>query len=423
MTLPSSDAAAPWYTRLHVQTFLAMLIGVLLGLLLGPPAARALGWLGDVFVEALNMIIVPLVFTSLVNGVSSIGTGRELGRLGLKTLVYYISTSLIAIFIGLFLVNLIRPGVGAELAGAASRDLPAIAEPQGVSTIALRLLLDFIPRNVLGDMAGGEMLGVIGFSIILGVAIAHAPGEARRLGRKGFSVAFEIMMVLTGFIIRFVPIGVLGLVTRAVAESGFSTFVTMGKYMLTIALGLTLHAFVALPLLLLLVGRIRPWVHYRNMIEPLVTAFSTSSSSATLPITLRTVENQVGVSSRVTSFVIPMGATVNMDGTALYECVGAIFIAQVLGYPLDFATQLTIVVTALAASIGAAGIPSAGLVMIFIILRAIGLTGPEPMMIVGVMLAIDRPLDMYRTAVNVFSDSCGAALIARSEGESTVDTH
>jgi Na+/H+-dicarboxylate symporter len=398
-----------------------MLVGALLGVLVGTPASQALGWLGDVFVEALNMIIVPLVFTSLVNGVASIGTGRELGRLGLKTLLYYMSTSLVAIFIGLFLVNLIRPGVGAQLAGAASRDLPNLVEPQGVEEIALRLLLDFIPRNVLGDMAAGQMLGVIGFSVLLGVAIAHASEDVRRRGRKGFQTAFDIMMVLTGFVIRFVPVGVLGLVTRAVAESGFSTFVTMGKYMLTIAVGLSLHAFVALPLILLLVGRIDPRIHLRNMMEPLITAFSTSSSSATLPITLRTVEEKVGVSPRVTSFVIPMGATVNMDGTALYECVGAIFIAQVLGFPLDFSTQITIVVTALAASIGAAGIPSAGLVMIFIILKAIGLTGPEPMVIVGVMLAIDRPLDMLRTAVNVFSDSCGAAIIGRSEGETGID--
>jgi Na+/H+-dicarboxylate symporter len=331
------------------------------------------------------------------------------------------STSLVAIFIGLFLVNLIRPGVGAQLAGAASRDLPNLVEPQGVEEIALRLLLDFIPRNVLGDMAAGQMLGVIGFSVLLGVAIAHASEDVRRRGRKGFQTAFDIMMVLTGFVIRFVPVGVLGLVTRAVAESGFSTFVTMGKYMLTIAVGLSLHAFLALPLLLLLVGRIDPRIHLRNMMEPLITAFSTSSSSATLPITLRTVEEKVGVSPRVTSFVIPMGATVNMDGTALYECVGAIFIAQVLGFPLDFSTQITIVVTALAASIGAAGIPSAGLVMIFIILKAIGLTGPEPMVIVGVMLAIDRPLDMLRTAVNDFSDSCGAANIGRSEGETGLD--
>ena len=412
---------APWYSKLHNQIFIAMALGVTLGLTIGAPASRALGWLGTVFVQGLNMVIVPLVFTSLTNGVASIGTGRELGRVGGKTLAYYIGSSLLAIVVGLILVNLIRPGVGADISGAASAELPTIAEPTSPGGFAFRLLLEFIPRNVVSDMAAGEMLGVIGFSIILGVAIAHSPAHIRDRGRTAFETAFEVMMVFTTFVIRLAPIGVLGLVTAAAAQGGWSTFVTMGKYAATILSGLAVHALVTLPMLLVVFGRIDPRVHYRNMIEPLVTAFSTSSSSATLPVTLRTMEEKVGVSNRITSFVVPMGSTVNMDGTALYECVGAIFICQVLGYPLDFATQITIVVTALAASIGAAGIPSAGLVMIFIILRAIGLTGPEPMVIVGTMLAIDRPLDMLRTAINVLSDSCGAAIIARSEGETSVD--
>ncbi|UCE03474.1 MAG: dicarboxylate/amino acid:cation symporter [Candidatus Latescibacterota bacterium] len=420
MTLVSRPDA-PWYSKLHIQIFIAMIVGALLGLTIGLPAARALGWLGTIFVRALNMVIVPLVFTSLTNGVASIGTGRELGRIGLKTLVYYMTTSLLAIIVGLFLVNIIRPGVGADISGAAAEQLPDIAEPSGPGDFALRLLLDFVPRNVVSDMAAGEMLGIIGFSIMLGVAIAHSPERIRDRGRTAFETAFQVMMVLTSFVIRLAPIGVLGLVTVAAARSGATTFVAMGKYAITITIGLLTHAFLTLPLVLIVLGRINPRIHYKNMAEPLITAFSTSSSSATLPVTLRTMEEKVGVSNRITSFVIPMGATVNMDGTALYECVGAIFICQVLGYPLDFATQVTIVITALAASIGAAGIPSAGLVMIFIILRAIGLTGPEPMVIVGTMLAIDRPLDMMRTAVNVLSDSCGAAIIARTEGEKNVD--
>jgi Na+/H+-dicarboxylate symporter len=412
---------APWYTKLHIQIFIAMILGALLGLIIGLPAARALGWLGTIFVRALNMVIVPLVFTSLTNGVASIGTGRELGRIGLKTLVYYMTTSLLAIIVGLFLVNIIRPGVGADISGAVAEQLPEIAEPSGPGDFALRILLDFVPSNVVSDMAAGEMLGIIGFSIMLGVAIAHSPERIRERGRMAFETAFQVMMVLTSFVIRLAPIGVLGLVTVAAARSGATTFVAMGKYAITITIGLLTHAFLTLPLVLIVLGRINPRIHYKNMAEPLITAFSTSSSSATLPVTLRAMEDKVGVSNRITSFVIPMGATVNMDGTALYECVGAIFICQVLGYPLDFATQVTIVITALAASIGAAGIPSAGLVMIFIILRAIGLTGPEPMVIVGTMLAIDRPLDMMRTAVNVLSDSCGAAIIARTEGEKNVD--
>jgi Na+/H+-dicarboxylate symporter len=191
--------------------------------------------------------------------------------------------------------------------------------------------------------------------------------------------------------------------------------------MLTIALGLTLHLFVTLPLVLLAVGRIRPSIHFRNMAEALVMAFSTSSSAATLPLTLMSVENKVGVSNRISSFVLPMGATVNMDGTALYECAGVLFISQVLGIDLTMGQQLIVVLTALLASIGAAAVPSAGLVIIFIVLEAVNLRGPEVEVIVGAMLAIDRPLDMYRTAVNVFSDSCGAAIIARSEGETQVD--
>jgi Na+/H+-dicarboxylate symporter len=191
--------------------------------------------------------------------------------------------------------------------------------------------------------------------------------------------------------------------------------------MVTVALGLTFHLFVTLPLLLLVLGGIRPRVHFKNMAEPMAMAFSTSSSGATLPVTLDAVENKVGVSNRISSFVLPMGATVNMDGTALYECAGVLFIAQILGVDLSIGAQLVVVLTALLASIGAAAVPSAGLVIIFIVLEAVNLRGPEVEAIVGAMLAVDRPLDMYRTVVNVFSDSAGAAIIARSEGETDVD--
>jgi Na+/H+-dicarboxylate symporter len=217
------------------------------------------------------------------------------------------------------------------------------------------------------------------------------------------------------------PLGVFALIAKVVGTTGFDAFRALGLYMLTIASALTVHLFLVLPLLLLVLGRIDPRIHCRNMMAPLTMAFSTSSSAATLPVTLRTVENKVGVSNRVSSFVLPMGATVNMDGTALYECCGVIFIAQVLGVDLSVTQQLAVVLTALLASIGAAAVPSAGLVIIFLVLEAVNLRGAEVDLIVGTMLAIDRPLDMYRTAVNVFSDSCGAAIIARSEGEAGVD--
>jgi Na+/H+-dicarboxylate symporter len=364
------------------------------------------------------MIILPLVITSIVSGVASVGGGAGLSRLFAKTLGYYFLSSLAAVLVGLGLVNLIRPGVGANIAGATSKALPELETPSSVAALLLRM----IPQNVFESASNADVLGVIVFCLLLGIAIAALKDEHRTPLVNFFSAGFEAMMGLTGWIIRFAPIGVFGLITRVVGETGFDAFRALGLYMLTIASGLTIHMFVTLPILLIVLGRIDPRIHFRNMLEPLTTAFSTSSSGATLPVTLRTIETKVGVSNRVSSFVLPMGATVNMDGTALYECAGALFIAQVLGAEIGLGQQVMVVFTALLASVGAAAVPSAGLVIIFLVLDAINLRGPEVAVIVGTMFAIDRPLDMYRTAVNVFSDSCGAAIIARSEGEEGVDT-
>jgi Na+/H+-dicarboxylate symporter len=212
------------------------------------------------------------------------------------------------------------------------------------------------------------------------------------------------------------------LIVTLVGTTGLASFKALGLYALVLFIGLTIHMLVTLPLVLKFMGGINPLVHFKNMVDPMFMAFSTSSSGATLPVTINAVQNKVGASNRVTSFVLPMGATVNMDGTALYECAGVLFIAQVMGVSMGFDQQILIVITALLASIGAAAVPSAGLVVIFIVLEAVNLTGPQVALIVGAMLAVDRPLDMYRTVVNVFSDSCGAAIIARSEGEKNVDT-
>jgi len=407
----------PWYGRLHNQILIAMLLGALLGGVFGEGAVRWFGWLGTVFVRLMRMLIVPLILTSIVSGVASVGSGKSLGRLGLKTLVYYLSTSFVAIFTGLVLVNLVRPGVGADLGGAATAELPEIETPSNLLEIFLRM----IPTNPVAAMVEGDMLGIIFFAIIMGISLNYLPEQWRGTFRRGVDGAFEWMMIVTHGVMRLLPLGVLGLITRAVASAGWDTFKALGMYMITIAGGLSIHILVTLPLLLIFVGRMKPWIHYRNMREAMLTAFSTSSSAVTLPVTLRCVEERAGVSNRVSSFVLPMGATVNMDGTALYECVGVIFIAQVLGIDLSFTAQMTVVITALLASIGAAGIPSAGLVMIFIVTKAVNLTGPEVAVIVGTMLAIDRPLDMMRTMTNVLSDSCGAAIIARSEGEMDVN--
>ena len=412
-----SSANLPWHRKLHWQILLAMLAGTVAGLLGGPALVPKVAWLGEVFIKLLKMIIVPLVFTSIVSGVASVGGGRDLGRMFGKTLGYYVLSSLLAAMTGLLLVNAIRPGVGADLVGVASKQLPELETPSS----PVDLLLDIVPDNVVAAAAAPNMLAVIFFCILLGVTIAGLPEKPRGVLTGLFDAGFQAMMKLTGGIIKFAPIGVFGLIVRVVGESGLAAFKALGLYMITIASGLTIHLFITLPLLLLLLGRIRPAIHFRNMTEPLATAFSTSSSGATLPVTLNAVEKEVGVSNKISSFVLPMGATVNMDGTALYECAGVLFIAQVLGADLTFGAQMVVVITALLASIGAAAVPSAGLVIIFLVLEAVGLRGPEVNAIVGAMLAIDRPLDMYRTAVNVFSDSCGAAIIARSEGESEVD--
>jgi Na+/H+-dicarboxylate symporter len=407
----------PWYRQLHWQIFLALGLGTLVGWLGGETAAARVAWMGKVFVNLLKMIIVPLVITSIIHGVASVG-GAGLGRLFTKTMGYYLLSSLLAVLVGLFFVNLIQPGVGADLTGAQSAELPQLETPSSVGDLLIRM----VPTNAVGSAASGDMLGVIFFAILFGAAIAGLPERPRATLVGFFEAAFAAMMRLTGWIIRLAPLGVFGLITRVVGTTGFDAFRALGLYMLTIAAGLTVHLFLTLPLLLLLLGRINPRIHFRNMLEPLTMAFSTSSSGATLPVTLRAVEEKVGVSNRVSSFVLPMGATVNMDGTALYECAGALFIAQVLGVHLGLVEQGLVVFTALLASIGAAAVPSAGLVIIFLVTEAVGLTGPEVALIVGTMFAIDRPLDMYRTMVNVFSDSCGAAIIARSEGEAGVDT-
>ena len=367
-------ADLPFYRQLHWQILAAMLLGVIVGLIGGPGIVPKVGWLGTVFLELLRMVIVPLIFTSIVSGVASIGGGRDLGRLFSKTLGYYVLSSFLAILAGLAVVNIIRPGAGGTPFDTTSATLPELS----TATSPVEILLDIVPENPIAAAAEPNYLGVIFFSILLGMSIAAIPKEPHETLVKFFDAAFQAMMKLTSGIIVFLPIGVFGLITRLIGETGFDSFKALGLYILTLTTGLSIHLLVTLPLLLLLLGRIKPKIHFRNMAEPLMMAFSTSSSAATLPLTIRNVEEKVGVSNRVSSsFVLPMGATVNMDGTALFECVGALFIAQTLGADLTLMQQAIVVVTALLASIGAAAVPSAGLVIIFIVLDAVNLKGPE----------------------------------------------
>lgn len=367
----------------------------------------------QLFLRMLRMIIAPLILASITSGVTGVGQGKNLGRLGLKTLTYYVSTSLLAILTGLFLVNIIQPGVGAEL-GLQEVPTEFSAPGGGVISFLTDFIKRLIPTNPFDAIVRGNMLQIIFFSLLFGIFITRLKNDKyRSFLTDFFHAAFEAMMKLTHFIILFAPIGICAIIAKLVATTGFQPFISLGIYFLCVLSGLIIHATMILPTIVRTIGRAKPSKHIRNMSPALLMAFSTSSSSATLPLTMECAETRAKISNKITSFVLPLGATVNMDGTALYECVAAIFIAQAYGIQLGFAEQFIIVITSLMASIGAAGIPMAGLVMITIILRAVGL----PLEGIGLILAVDRVLDMCRTTVNVWSDSCGTLVIGKSEGE------
>ena len=374
------------------------------------PAIEYVSWMGEIFMRALKMLIIPLILSSLISGITNIGSGANLGRLGGKTLLFYISTSFFAILTGQILVNIIKPGVGAQINFV--QQVEGLIEKQRSFR---EILVEIIPDNILTAMVENNMLSIIFFAILFGFFITKVGKKHSELLQQFFTSIFEVMMKITLFVIKFTPLGVFGLVAKTVADQDdFTGLVSsMGLYMLTVIIALSIHAFVTLPLIVRFIGKSKPFRHLKNMTTPLLTAFSTSSSAATLPLTITAVEEKSGVSNKISSFTLPLGATVNMDGTALYECIAAIFIAQAYGVDLTFVQQLIIVLTALLASIGAAAIPMAGLVMMTVILTAIGL----PLEGVGLIIAVDRILDMFRTATNVWSDSCGAVVIAKTEGE------
>lgn len=400
--------------KLHWQILIGFFAAILIGLYL-TDYVEYVTWMGDLFLRALKMVIVPLILSSIVSGVANIGSGENLGRLGGKTLLYYISTSTFAIIVGLVFVNLLQPGVGADLGLSKHvEELAAVKKSFGDT------LIEIVPTNIFDSFLNGDMLQIIFFSIFFGFFITKVDDKYSTQLTSFFNAVFEVMMKITMLVIKFAPLGILGIVAGIVAEQAGDTATLidmigrLGLYMIAVLLALTVHATITLPLLLKTVGKVNPWQHFKAMTTPLLTAFSTSSSNATLPLTMDAVEHEVGVSNKITSFTLPLGATVNMDGTALYECVAAMFIAQAYGVHLGFGEQIIVVFTALLASIGAAGIPMAGLVTITIILSAVGL----PLEGVGLILSVDRILDMCRTTVNVWSDSCGAAVIAKTEGES-----
>lgn len=416
--------------KLHWQILIALVLAVIAGSLTGADAAifgvtfySMYAFVGTLFLNALKMIVVPLVVSSIITGIAGASRSNAFGRLGLKTLTYYMVTSLLAILIGLMLVDLIAPGI---VNGQPAKDiiglhadtggkLAKIAD-RGVSDIA-DVFVRMIPTNIFSAAAhNGQLLGLIFFSLLFGYFMTRVHDRYVQQMTDFWQGVFEVMMRITEWVMKFAPLGVFALVAKVVATTGLQAFYPLALFFFTVLGALLIHFLVALPALLYFVGGVNPVRHYRAMAPALLTAFSTASSSSTLPVTMDCVEKNAGVSNRTSSFVLPLGATVNMDGTALYECVAAIFIAQAYGLHLSFATQFTVVVIALLTSIGVAGIPAASLVAIVVILGAIGLPAEG----IGLILAVDRVLDMCRTSVNIFSDSCGAVIIARTEGEEGV---
>ncbi|MDA3953711.1 MAG: dicarboxylate/amino acid:cation symporter [Bacteroidales bacterium] len=394
---------------LHWQILIALVLAIFFGAFF-PNKVVYISWMGDVFMQALKMLVIPLILSSIVSGVTNIGSGDKLGRLTLKTFSYYLITSTLAIITGLILVNSIMPGVGADIGLAQGVENINVAKESFGQT-----LINIIPSNIFQAFVENKMLSIIFFAILFGFFINQVESKHSEFLKGFFNSIFEVMMKITLFVIKFTPLGVFGIVAKQISTSPdlVQLAIGLGKFMITVIIALVVHAFITLPVISKFIGKVNPVKHFKNMTTPLLTAFSTSSSNATLPLTMEAVEHNSGVSNKITSFTLPLGATINMDGTALYECVAAMFIAQAYGVDLSIFQQFIVVITALLTSIGAAGIPMASLVMITVILTQVGL----PLEGVGLILAVDRPLDMLRTATNVWSDSCGAVIVAKSEGE------
>ncbi len=394
-----------------------MVAGALLGFLGGLYLSDLfldLQFIGVLFLNALKLVVVPLIVASMIMGVASLGDIRKLGRTAAKTLAYYLVTTGFAVIIGIVLVNLLKPGHGVENFGAYVPDIVA----QSHQKTLIDVIESLIPSNIFDAAAKNNILPLIVFSLAFG-AVLTTIGEKGKPVIAFFDGLNHAIMKLVTYIIYFAPIGVMALIGGIVAENRGSVnhlVSSLAMYTLTVIVGLLIHALVVLPLILKFYGKRKPFVYFINMGQALATAFTTASSSATLPITMECVEEKNGIDERVSAFVLPLGATINMDGTALYEAVAALFIAQIYGIDMSMGQQIVIFLTATLASIGAAGIPHAGTVTMVFVLSAVGL----PLEGIGLIWAIDWFLDRCRTTVNVLGDSVGAAVIA-STREFTVN--
>ena len=404
---------------LHWQILIGIGLGIVAGIVLCKiwpyeEWSKYIKWAGDIFLRGLRMIVIPLVFTSIALGVAGMGNSAALGRIAGKTLLYYIVTTIIAATIGLTLVNLVKPGVGASLNLAEK-----VASVGSGNVSFIDQIVSIVPSNIFESMAKGDLLPVIFFAVIFGFFMNKVDAKHTATLSNLFTAIYEVIMKITFFIIRLAPFGVFAIVTNVVGKQAgnpqalLSMAGSLGVFVLVVWGGLLIQGGIMLPLLVRTLGRQNPWRHISKMSTALLTAFSTCSSGAALPINIRDSQEKCGISNKIASFVLPLGSTINMNGTALYECVTAIFIAQAYGIDLSLAQQIMIIFTALLAAIGTAGIPMAGMVMLTIVLSAVGL----PLEGIGMVLAVEQLCDMPRTCINTYGDSCGAVIIAHSEGE------
>lgn len=394
---------------LHWQILIAFILAIIFGIFL-KDYVKYVSWMGEVFLRMLKMIVIPLILSSIISGIANIGNEGNFGRLGLKTLGYYLTTTVFAISIGLLLVNIIKPGIGMDISSISISETINI-ERQSMSD----MLIQIVPQNIFKSMASNEFLSVIFFAIIVGIFIGKVENKYQSTLTNFFNAFFELFMKMTMLIIKLAPFGIFGLIVKVVAEQDDfgNMLVKLGTFMLTVIAAILIHALITLPLLTRFIGKAKPFKHFNNVKTTVITAFSTASSAAALPLNMKETNEKSGVSHKITNFTLPIGATVNMDGTAIYIAAVVMFIAQAKGVDMHLKEQILILITAVLSSIGTAAVPMASLVIITIILEVLGL----PIEMMALILPVDRILDMFRTATNVWSDSCGAVIISKSEGE------
>lgn len=363
--------------------------------------------IGNGFIRLMKMLVVPLVFCSLVCGSSAIGDTKALGKVGGKTIVFYLATTALAVTVAISVASLIKPGIGLDMASIEVGDGVA-----ATSTSAVDTLLNIIPENPIGSLAQGSMLQIILFALIVGILLAKM-GERASMISNLMDQLNDLMMEMTNLVMGFAPIGVFCMIAKTFSNLGFSGFIPLLKYMGSVVLGLFVQCFIVYMVLLLLFTRLNPVKFIKKFFPVMAFAFSTSTSNATIPMNIDTLEEKIGVSRKISSFTIPLGATINMDGTSIMQGVAVVFAAQAYGMHLGITGYLTVIATATLASIGTAGIPSVGLVTLSMVFAAVGL----PVEAISLIMGVDRILDMLRTAVNITGDAVCTTIVAKQNGD------